>query len=239
MNIKLNNCTMNRFRIAILLVACSFAGNAQKVTVVKQRETVKTEQVEVYAAALQGSKDDVTNALVKFLKGVGKARQGADLITVGDPVLNATAFTKKFFYANVKGDETNATAWIGILESEWDANEINYVNRELEKLTYQFGIRYYQDKVQAQIDETQQALEAVERKQQRLTNQNKDLNGRLVNNEEQKIQLEKTLENNKLEHAVLLQRIDNNKKAQDSVANATIQIKKVMELHKAKFRSIN
>ena len=229
---------MNKFLIAVLLTF-SASAIAQKVTVVRQSEKIKAESVEVYATTLEGGKEEVTAALIKFLKEIGKVRQGTDVITISDPVLNGTAFSKKSFYAFAKGDEKSSSVWLGLIESEWEASEINYANRELEKLTYQFGIKFYQSKVQAQIDETQQALDAVERQQQRLTNQNKDLNNKLVNNEQQKIQLEKSLETNKLEHAVLLQKIENNKKAQDSIANANLQIEKVMELHKAKYRTIN
>ena len=229
---------MNKF-LSLAFLLLSFSVVAQKVTVTRQPEKIKSESGEVFSTTLEGSKEEVTSALLKFLKALGKVRQGTDVITISDPVLNGTAFSKKAFYAFAKGDEKSSSVWLGIIESEWESSEVNYVNRELEKLTYQFGIKYYQDKVQAQIDETQQALDAVERQQQRLTNQNKDLNTKLVNNEQQKIQLEKSLENNKLEHAVLLQKIENNKKAQDSIANANVQIKKVMELHKAKYRTIN
>jgi hypothetical protein len=230
---------MNKFIIALSLFFISSFATAQKVMVTKQNEKAKTETVEVSITTLEGKKEDVLSAWMKFLKDIGKARQGADLITVTDPVLNGTAFTKKSFYANAKGDEKTTTIWAGIIASEWESTEVNYVNRELDKLVYQFGIKYYKDKVQAQIDETQQALEAVERQQQRLVNQNGDLNGKLVSNEKEKIQLEKSLEANKLEHAVLLVKIENNKKAQDSIANANAQIKKVMELHKDKYRKIN
>ena len=229
---------MNKF-LSVALLMFSFSVAAQKVTVTRQPEKIKTENAEVFSATLQGSKDEVTAALTKFLKEIGKVRQGAEIITISDPVLNGTAFTKKIFYAFAKGDDKTTSVWLGLIESEWESSEINYANRELEKLTYQFGIKFYQDKVQAQIDETQQALDAVERQQQRLTNQNKDLNTKLVNNEQQKIQLEKSLENNKLEHAVLLQKIENNKKAQDSLLNVGVQIQKVLEQQKEKQRKIN
>ncbi len=230
---------MNKVIACILFTSITFFATAQKVTVINQNEKVKTETVEGFSATLEGKKEDVTAAWVKFLKDIGKAKQGVDVITVGDPVLNGTAFAKKFIYATSKGDEKSTTVWAGIIASEWESTEVNYANRELDKLVYQFGIKYYKDKVQAQIDETQQALDAVERQQQKLVNQNSDLNGKLINNEKEKIQLEKSLEANKVEHAVLLIKIENNKKAQDSIANANAQIKKVMELHKEKYRKIN
>jgi hypothetical protein len=51
--------------------------------------------------------------------------------------------------------------------------------------------------------------------------------------------LEKSLENNKTENQELLKRIEQNKKAQDSVAVAAEQIKKVVEMHKERQRKVN
>jgi len=61
----------------------------------------------------------------------------------------------------------------------------------------------------------------------------------LSNNEQEKTQLEKQLQSNSLEHAVLLQKIENNKKSQDSVVNAGLQIKKVLEAQKEKQKKVN
>jgi len=106
-------------------------------------------------------------------------------------------------------------------------------------MVYQFGIKFYRDQAQKQIDETQQALDAVEKQQQRALNQSRDLTIKLSNNEQEKIRLEKSLENNKLENAALKIRIENNKKTQDSLVNVNTQVKKVLETHQEKQRKIN
>jgi hypothetical protein len=128
---------------------------------------------------------------------------------------------------------------MGINPAEWDDKDIKYANRELQKMLYQFGVKFYRDQVQKQIDETQQALDAVEKQQQRMLNQNKDLTIKLSNSDQEKIQLEKSLEANKFENAVLKVKLENNKKAQDSLLNVGVQIKKVMETHKERQRKIN
>jgi len=51
--------------------------------------------------------------------------------------------------------------------------------------------------------------------------------------------LEKALDANKLENLVLIQKIENNKKSQDSVKLAGEQIKRIMELHKERQRKVN
>jgi len=118
-------------------------------------------------------------------------------------------------------------------------NDIDIVKKELEKKVYQFGIKYYKDKIQAQIDEAQRAFDATTRQGQRLVNQNKDLTIQLGNNEQEKVKLEERLQANALEHAVLIQKLENNKLAQDSVVQAGDQIKKVIELHKERQGKVN
>jgi hypothetical protein len=72
----------------------------------------------------------------------------------------------------------------------------------------------------------------VTKQQARLVNQNEDLRARIESNQRQKIQLEKSLENNKVELETLKKKLEANKKAQDSVAVASTQIQKVVEKHK-------
>jgi len=118
-------------------------------------------------------------------------------------------------------------------------NDIDIVKKELEKEVYRFGIKYYKDKIQAQIDEAQRAFDATTRQSQRLVNQNKDLTIQLGNNEQEKVKLEERIQSNTLEHAVLIQKLENNKLAQDSVAQAGEQIKKVIQLHKDRQGKVN
>jgi hypothetical protein len=113
------------------------------------------------------------------------------------------------------------------------------VYKELETLAYRFGVKFYRDKIQVQIDEAQRASDAVDKQKQRLLSQNKDLVVKLSNNEQEKIRLEKAIEVNKLEHEVLLVKIQDNKLAQDSVAQAGVQIKKAGELHRERQRKVN
>ncbi|MBT1706483.1 hypothetical protein KK060_24630 [Fulvivirgaceae bacterium PWU20] len=52
---------------------------------------------------------------------------------------------------------------------------IEDVIKDVEKLVHDFGVSFYRDKVQQQIDESNRALQAVEKQQLRLVGQNKDL----------------------------------------------------------------
>lgn len=230
---------MNKVMLSLFCFCLSLMLQAQTVTVTEKNEKVKGESAKGFATQLEGKKDDVNTAWGKFLKEVGKTKNPGGMITIAEPAIGGTVYSKGILYASVEGNDEKATAWIGLVEGEWVVNDIGIVYKELEKLVYRFGVKYYRDVIQADIDEAQRALDAVERQKQRLTNQNKDLNIKLGNNAQEKIQLEKSLESNKLENLVLIQKIENNRKSQDSVAMAGEQIKKVVELHRERQRKVN
>jgi len=231
---------MNKFLIGVLFSMVMVSGFSQTVTVNKQKEKVKGESVEVFAVSLEGKAEDVSSSLTRYLKEIGKLKMFAKPITVSDAIISGNTYSSNVIYADVnKNNETKSTAWVGIIPSEWNEADVEKVNRGLEKLVYEFGVTYYRQRVQVQIDESQQALDAVEKQKQRMLNQNKDLTLKLSNNEQEKVQLEKSLEANKLENASLKIKLENNKKAQDSLANVGIQIKKVMDSHKEKQKKIN
>ncbi len=212
---------------------------SQKVSVDKKSEKIKGESAEGYATELEGKKDDIAAVFSRFIKDLGKVKSGNDYQFVEGPALGGTVYTTGAVYAKTQGNEEKASVWLGIKATEWTVNDITLVEKQLEKLVYQFGVKFYRDKIQAQINEGQQASDAVLRQQQRLTNQNKELNIKLGNNAQEKIQLDKAVEANKLENLVLLQKIENNKLAQDSVKLAGEQIKKVIEAHKERQRKVN
>ncbi len=230
---------MKKFLLIPIFLFGFLSVYSQTVTVNKQKEKVKGEHLEVFAAELEGKKNDIEGAWVRFLKDMGKLKQMGNPMTVSEPIISGTPFTKGVVYAESKGEEKKTTVWAGINPTEWDEKDLTYVTRELQKMVYQFGIKFYRDQAQKEIDETQQALEAVEKQQQKSVNQNKDLTIKLSNNEQEKIQLEKSIDNNKLENAALKIRLENNVKAQDSLAQVNLQIRKVLEGQKEKLRKIN
>jgi len=220
----------------ISLAYCAFG---QSVKVINETSRIKGENVEGFAVELEGTQDEVTGAFSKYLKSFSKMRIGASPMTLTETVLGGTSY-KSPIYATTKERDKTILAWIGLKPSEWSStDEAEKVNKELERIIYEFGVRFYRDKIQVNVDESLKALQAVERQQQRLVTENRNLTIRLENNEKEKVQLEKSLEVNKLENLSLLTRIEQNKKSQDSVAVAAEQIKKVIELHKEKQKKVN
>lgn len=244
MNIEYNNkitsltsLRMNKkFFIVLLPLFISAFAEAQTVKVKKEKANVKGETMDGFEVDLEGTLADVNTTFVKYLKAFGKVRQ-ADGITINDPNLNGLAYTQPLF-ATTKENTNKVSAWIGFNATTWPKADAEKVNKELEKIMHDFGVKFYRDKIQVQIDESIRAVQAVEKQQQRLLNENKNLNNKLEANDREKLQLEKSLETNKLEHESLLLKIEQNKKAQDSVATAGEQIKKVVEKHRERQRLV-
>ncbi len=212
---------------------------AQKVSVTKKGEKIKSETAEGFRVELEGKKEDVQAEWNRFMKELGRIKSGSSYSYVENPALGGTVYTSGIVYGIVDGNDEKTTVWAGIKAAEWTVNDIGIVEKNLEKFLYQFGVKYYRDKIQQQIDEGQRALDAVTRQTQRLTTQQKELSIKLTNNEQERLQLEKSLEANKLENLVTIQKLENNKKSQDSVALAGEQIKKVIEMHKERQRKVN
>lgn len=233
-----NNQTMKRLT-TIYLSIFLLASQAQTVTVAKKNSTIKGQAAMGQQLELTGKTEDAKYALSKFLKDYGKTRANADYLALSTPLLGGMTYENKVLYATTLGDENKAQVWMGLDTAEWRGEDIARIQEKINRLLYDFGIKFYRDRIQKEIDESQQAFDATERQRTRLLNQNKDLNSRLVNNEQEKIRLEKAIEANKLEHAVLLQKIDNNKKAQDSVFQAGQIILKVLETQREKQSKVN
>jgi flagellin-like hook-associated protein FlgL len=228
------------FFASFVMVLITTHSVAQPISVKQQSEKVKGDNVEGYSSTLDAKRNDVNSSWTKFLKEVGKLKLlSSDPVVVTEPNFNSTVYQKGIIYANIfdNGDQTRV--WIGLNPKEWEEKDRDVATKETEKLVYQFVVRFNREKVQKQIDETQHAADAVEKQRQRLVSQNKDMTFQLTNNQKEKVHLEKSIENNRLEYEALLIKLDKNKKAQDSLSNVSAQIKKVKEGHEERLRKIN
>lgn len=212
---------------------------AQKVVAESENRNIKGNDAKGYSVELQASSESVQDALIRFMRDVGKVKTAGGVITVTSPTLGGTVWDKLLIYGQTKGDLNTCKAWMGLIPGEWEGRDTNTPLASLKEMVYQFGVKYYRDLVQQEIDETQKAVDATEKKLLRTSGQGKDLAGRLSANEAEKIKLDKLLEMNASEHVLLLQKIEANKKSQDSLTNAAAQIRKVLDAQKEKQSKIN
>lgn len=222
------------FALGILMLAGVLA-HAQKVTVSSNSERINGKNCEGYSTELTGSLEEVNTSLTKYLKTFGKVKIAGSQFQVSEAQVNLTKYVNPFF-ASLKAKGSNVFVWMGASDESDSAKSIR---SELEKMTYNFGVKFYKDKIQLDVDESLRALNAVERQQQRLVLEAKNLTSRQEMNAKEKVRLEKALVNNTQDSANLVTSLAKNKVSQDSVTIATEQIKKMVELHKERQRKVN
>lgn len=209
---------------------------AQTIQVKKETTKINREIADGYEILVEVPEEELHTSLSKFLKSLGKVRESEGILTVSEPLIYGKKYTRAL-YSTSRQVGKLSSAWMGIHKKDW-GNAANEVEKDLEKLIRDFGVSFYRDKIQKQIDESNRAAQAVERQQQRLLNQNRDLYSRIEDNKREKIQLEKSLESNKLELENLTKRLEKNKKDQDSVSIAGDQIKKVIVIHQERHKKV-
>jgi hypothetical protein len=227
------NAPKKFFALAIFMLAGVFT-HAQTVSVTKSTERIKGIACDGYATELTGTIEEVTAAFSKYLKTLGKVKTTGTQFQVSEVQINLTRYTAPL-HAFVKGKGAAVSVWMGTVESDSTKN----MTSALEKQLYNFGVQFYKDKIQSDVNESLQAQAATEKQQQKLVLQGKNLASRLAMNEKEKLRLEKSLADNKLAYDKLLLAIEQNKKSQDSVAVATEQIKKMVEMHKERQKKVN
>ena len=224
---------------AVAMMMTSAASFAQKVTVTKDSERVKGNEIGGYSTQLAGTIEEVTASYTKYLKTFGKIKASGSQIQLSAAEISFNKYVAPL-YATTQSKGEKIVVWLGLNPSEWPTSEqAETAMKDLEKVVYDFGVKFYRDKIQADIDESVRAQQTAEKQTLRLQNENKNLNSRLEFNQKEKIRLEKLLAENKLEYENLIASIAKNKKDQDSVSVATDQIKKMVETHKERQRKVN
>jgi hypothetical protein len=223
--------------LSISLFLTSSVLCAQTVTVTKTEHRIKGENAFGYSTSLDAAKGEVNASLLKYMRTFGKPKQQDDLIVVSETTLNGQTYAKPI-YAMATGGGATAKAWIGVSLKDWTSDSAN-VTTQLEGLVKTFGVNFYRDKIQAQIDEAQQAVEAVDKQQQRNLNENKNLQQKIVNNKNEFEQLKRALQNNRTDSVSLFLKMEENKKSKDSLQMVSEKVKKALEFQKERQRKVN
>lgn len=225
-------------KVLLLLLFAPFITYGQTVTVSSQSHKVKGEPAFGYVTSLDAPKDEVQSSLQKYLKTFGRVKNQDDVLVVNEPTINGQLY-KTPIVAYAKGGTAQATAWIGLQATSKNKDSVEQAAKPLEFLVKTFAVNFYRDKIQAQIDEAQRAVEAVEKQQQRTLSEQKTLNQKVVNNTNEFVQLTKALQSNRADSVLLQQKLVFNKKAQDSLVLVLDKVKKAVEFQKEKQRKVN
>jgi len=226
-----------KYRILFFIIfinLSSFYILGQSVVTTKQSQRIKGENAVGYATTLEAPQQEVNTSLQRYLKTFGKPKQQGETWVVPEASINGKVYPHPL-YAVVKTSGIKTMAWMGILENADSTN----ITSQLEALVKTFGVNFYRDKIQAQIDEAQRAVEVVEKQQQRTNTENKNISLRVENNKTEFAQLNKAIKNNRLDSVNLQKRLGQNLHAKDSLVIVLEKVKQAVEFQKERQRKVN
>jgi len=223
------------FLTLLLLANTAFA---QKVVVKEETQKINGKSIAGYSIVLQAAKDKAESSLLAFLKENGKTENKRTYYHLREIVFPGIYSTQISLFATTTADGTQARVWMGVDTTLIEKTVGAKLHDEAQTFLYNFGIKYYRDEVQRQIEEAERATEFTSKNYQKLINENTSLAKQLENAKAEKIRLEKALESNiKLQEELALKLV-NNKSDQDSVYLDIESMKKALEVYKRKLGEI-
>lgn len=227
---------MKKFVLFPFLLMSVFS-MGQTVVVQKENQKLNNDNIYSFATTLDASAADVNSALLKYLKAYGKPKQQETSIVLAECVLNGQAYTKAL-YANTKPSGASTKAWIGVSLKDWSADSAMVIGR-LEMMVKEFGVNFYRDKIQLQIDEAQRAVDIVGKQQQRTLNEQQNIQQKIENNKKEYQQLIKAIQKNRSDSVALVLRLDKNKASTDSLRIVSDKVKQALVFQKERQGKVN
>lgn len=218
----------------LLVYVISFG---QTVVVKREKQKIKNDNIYSFSTTLDANAEDVNSALLKFLKNYGKPKQQEEAIVLAECIINGQAFTKAL-YGGTRQANAVTYAWIGVNLKDWAADSAMVVSR-LEAMVKEFGVNFYRDKIQVQIDEAQRAVDIVSKQQQRTLNEQQSIQQKIENNKKEYQQLLKAIQKNRSDSVALVLRLDKNKASTDSLRVVSDKVKQALVFQKERQGKVN
>ncbi|GCC50860.1 hypothetical protein SanaruYs_10790 [Chryseotalea sanaruensis] len=203
----------------------------------QEKQKIKNDNIYSFATTLDASVEDVNGALLKFLKNYGKPKQQDEAIVLAECIVNGKAFSKAL-YGNTRQAGAATYAWIGVNLNEWAADSAMVVGR-LEAMVKEFGVNFYRDKIQVQIDEAQRAVDIVSRQQQRTLNEQQSIQQKIESNKKEYQQLLKAIQKNRSDSVALVLRLNKNTASTDSLRTVADKVKQAVVFQKERQGKVN
>ncbi|MCZ8217309.1 MAG: hypothetical protein O9262_13775 [Cyclobacteriaceae bacterium] len=227
---------MKKF-VLLPFLLISFISFSQTVVVKKEKQKIKNDNIYSFATTLDANAEEVNGALLKFLKGYGKPKQQEEAIVLAECIVNGQAYSRPL-YGGSRQTGTGSQAWIGVNLKEWATDSTMVVSR-LEAMVKEFGVNFYRDKIQVQIDEAQRAVDIVSKQQQRTLNEQQSIQQKIENNKKEYQQLLKDIKKNRADSAALVIRMNLNKAGNDSLRVVSEKVKQALIFQKERQGKVN
>ena len=199
-----NDVLVKKFLTLVALMLGFYGMNwGQKVSTAEKSERLQGRQIKGYSTTLVGT--DVREAWLRYLREHGRLRDRESYLEIRD--LSFISAKQDTVFSKLNQGQATTAIWVGSTGKQLG----------LQEFLHSFGVKYYQDEIQEDIDESARVERMTVRQQQRLLNENKNLNLRLENNAKDSVRLVEAVKRNQLEQVELVQKLKNNAQAQDSV----------------------
>lgn len=215
----------------ILAVFIYYPSAAQEVTVKEYEDNDE----KGFLIFLEKDPKVVGDFINKYFKSYGNVRYRNDIYLISDLNHPEFPFPEIEVYSNLKkvNGVTKASVWLADSIMAQDV----YADK-LEGLWHVFAVDFYKSLKQQEIDESFRALRYAEKQFQRLEKDSLSLQKSMTKNIAEKAKLEEELRNNALNYGHLLEEIDKNVAAKDSVLITLDKIKRLIEVQEREKKAI-
>jgi hypothetical protein len=175
-----------------LIIAILFLSQcmlAQKVKVEDGKETYGTNVHQGQFTTLELDKKEVTKAWDKYLKVYGKVESSKGVYKVSPA--NVPGSPNSILLSQINHTSTGTKVWLCM---QVDSQDITIAKpneyQTVRKILYEFGITAYRDDINEQIIEAEKALEIAVKVQEKKLNNGENLEDKLVENQNDKLDYE-------------------------------------------------
>jgi len=226
--------------LLLILIGFNNFSFGQKIQVTEETKTVNGNRISGFESSIETPFEELSDEWNKSLRSASKMKKKNNFYQIEEFEVNDIFLASFFGFARAYNKDSLSTiVWLGV-DTNKIPDSLNQVYLEASKYyVTEFTFTHYRNKFQEEIEATERAVNFSSKQYQRYLTEEKNLSKSLVDAEEEKIRLTNLLEETELDIAVLKQRLIDNKANQKNTYIKIEQIKKVLDGHKSKLKSIN
>ena len=230
---------MKRFYLIPIILLIVLPSTAQKIETNSKTQRVQGKNIPGFSVRIAHDKfEEVQDFWFERLKENGKLRKRRNYYQADEVNFSSLSVVNLTLFTRLNTKDSIVTVWAGANNKDLAEYDQEPVNKEVDAFLRQFARDFYRDRMQKKIEESERAVTFTSKKHQRLLQDAKNLALQLSDIEVEQKRLEETLEKIKLEHAVLLQKIEDNKSDTEATYQDLEMIKKVLEDYKSQLKKM-
>ncbi len=224
--------------LVIIFVTIGVSINAQNISLKATTKRVEGKSRDGFSVVIHDEYETVKGDWLKKLRGISKVKKRRNFYWLAELNLPNLPEQPVEAYTQIGVKDSLANLWIGMKYGDEEGANKD-AEKELENYLYTYAYEYRKAQIQEQISDAERAAQFASRKHQRLITEEKNLNNRLLDTQNEKTRLEERVSGLILEIEVLMEKIETNKKDQEATYQQLEEIKKVLEGHKNRLKALN